>query len=106
MVDPGSTAYQSKVDDVKVMAELLDEAGVDENSADAAELARVGLGRPDDEIDELEIRSFLNGPHDAANAFLSIHAGAGGTESCDWADMLLRMYLRWAERRGYEVADR
>ncbi|MEZ5275976.1 MAG: peptide chain release factor 2 [Opitutaceae bacterium] len=99
----GLTAYRGKVDDVKVMAELLDEAGVDENSADANELAE-SVDRLKTEIDELEVRSFLNGPHDSSDAYLSIHAGAGGTESCDWADMLLRMYLRWAERRGFEVA--
>jgi peptide chain release factor 2 len=59
------------------------------------------------ELDSLEIASFLSGKHDHCNAILSIHAGAGGTESCDWADMLLRMYLRWAERRGFgaEIQD-
>lgn len=55
------------------------------------------------ELDQIEIQSFLTGPHDKCNAIVSIHAGAGGTESCDWADMLLRLYLRWAERRGYET---
>ena len=98
----GLQIYQSKVEDARVMAELLNEAGADEGSAECLELAESVSGLVD-EIDALEISSFLNGPHDAANAFLSIHAGAGGTESCDWADMLLRMYLRWAERRGYEV---
>lgn len=49
------------------------------------------------------MQSFLSGPHDAKNAILTIHSGAGGTESCDWADMLLRMYTRWAERSGYGV---
>ena len=59
------------------------------------------------ELEKLEIGSFLSGKHDNCNALLSIHAGAGGTESCDWADMLLRMYLRWAERRGFtaEIQD-
>ncbi|MDR2200656.1 MAG: peptide chain release factor 2 [Puniceicoccales bacterium] len=54
-------------------------------------------------VDKLEIASFLSGKHDHCNAILSIHAGAGGTESCDWADMLLRMYLRWVERRGFSA---
>jgi peptide chain release factor 2 len=54
-----------------------------------------------------ELRAFLSGPHDGENAIVSIHAGAGGTEACDWAEMVLRMYLRWAERRNFltEVED-
>ncbi|MDR1435313.1 MAG: peptide chain release factor 2 [Puniceicoccales bacterium] len=56
-----------------------------------------------EKLDELEIASFLSGKHDQANAILSIHAGAGGTESCDWAEILLRMYTRWAERRNFEA---
>jgi peptide chain release factor 2 len=51
---------------------------------------------------EFELRQFLSGDNDRANAFLTIHSGAGGTESCDWADMLLRMYQRWIERHGYK----
>jgi peptide chain release factor 2 len=53
-------------------------------------------------LSEFELRQFLSGENDLANAFLTIHSGAGGTESCDWADMLLRMYQRWIERSGYE----
>jgi len=48
-----------------------------------------------------ELQSLLSGPQDKSNAFITIHSGAGGTESCDWADMLLRMYQRWIERRGF-----
>ena len=51
---------------------------------------------------EFELRQFLSGENDRANAFLTIHSGAGGTESCDWADMLLRMYQRWIERSGFK----
>jgi peptide chain release factor 2 len=51
---------------------------------------------------DFELRQFLSGENDRANAFLTIHSGAGGTESCDWADMLLRMYQRWIERSGYK----
>ena len=54
-------------------------------------------------LDEIEMRSLLGGEFDRSNAFLTIHSGAGGTESCDWAEMLLRMYQRWAEGRGWEV---
>ncbi len=55
------------------------------------------------ELDALELKVFLNGPHDRSNCILSINAGAGGTESCDWAAMLMRMYQRWAEARGWKV---
>jgi peptide chain release factor 2 len=53
-------------------------------------------------LDEFELRQFFSGENDRANAFLTIHSGAGGTESCDWADMLLRMYQRWIERNGFK----
>ncbi len=55
-------------------------------------------------FDENEFALALSGPHDRNAAYLSIHAGAGGTESQDWADILLRMYLRWAERKGYKTS--
>jgi peptide chain release factor 2 len=54
-------------------------------------------------IDKLETETLLSGENDARNAIVTIHPGAGGTESQDWADMLLRMYLRWAERQGFET---
>ncbi|MBI4460054.1 MAG: peptide chain release factor 2, partial [Acidobacteria bacterium] len=59
------------------------------------------------EVEQIETRTLLSGENDAANAILAIHSGAGGTEACDWAEMLLRMYLRWAERQGFraEVVD-
>jgi peptide chain release factor 2 len=59
------------------------------------------------QFDEMEIELMLGGEYERGNAFLAVHAGAGGTEAQDWAEMLLRMYLRWAERRGYkaEVVD-
>jgi peptide chain release factor 2 len=53
-------------------------------------------------LEEFELRQFLSGPNDRSNAFVTIHSGAGGTESCDWADMLLRMYGRWIERSGFQ----
>jgi len=55
------------------------------------------------QLDELELEMAFTGEYDARNAILAIHAGAGGTESQDWAEMLLRMYLRWVERRGYKA---
>jgi peptide chain release factor 2 len=61
------------------------------------------LARFSKDLDALELSVFLNGPHDRNNCILSINAGAGGTESCDWANLLLRMYQRWCESRGWEV---
>jgi peptide chain release factor 2 len=54
------------------------------------------------EVQAAEIKKMLGGEHDRANAIVTIHPGAGGTESQDWAEMLLRMYLRWTERRGFK----
>jgi peptide chain release factor 2 len=54
-----------------------------------------------EQVERIETQTLLSGENDRANAILAIHAGAGGTEACDWAEMLLRMYIRWAERHGY-----
>ncbi len=95
-------AFQKKVDDVGVMAELVEAADGAEQQEYARELeGQVSAMVP--ELDELEIASFLTGQFDRNNAIFSIQAGAGGTESNDWADILFRMYSRWAERRGFEV---
>ncbi len=56
-----------------------------------------------EQVERLELQILLNGPHDRNNCILSVNAGAGGTESCDWANMLLRMYQRWAENRGWQA---
>ncbi|MFN2456500.1 MAG: PCRF domain-containing protein, partial [Pyrinomonadaceae bacterium] len=55
------------------------------------------------DLDALELRSLYTGEHDERDAVCEVHSGAGGTDSQDWAEMLLRMYLRWAERRGFDV---
>jgi peptide chain release factor 2 len=99
-------AFQKRVDDLAVMTELIEAASPGERETYARELddqVAVMLG----ELDQLEITSFLTGQFDRNNAILSIQAGAGGTESCDWAEMLFRMYSRWAERQGFalEVQD-
>jgi peptide chain release factor 2 len=96
-------AIERRLDDLGVLLELATESPQSLNASDlAAEARDVARG-----LDRLEVDALLSGPHDAANAILSVHAGAGGTESQDWAAMLLRMYLRWAEARGFttEVAD-
>lgn len=74
----------------------------DEESSDAVEL-REELQVVEEAYARLELETLLSGEHDSANAILEINAGAGGTEACDWADMLVRVYLRWAERRGYKT---
>jgi peptide chain release factor 2 len=80
-----------------VLLELAAEADDEQTRGEAREKLD-GAARA---LDEAELRRLLGGEHDAANAILSINAGAGGTDACDWAEMLLRMYTRWAERRGY-----
>ncbi|MFM8618828.1 MAG: peptide chain release factor 2 [Opitutaceae bacterium] len=95
-------AFQRKVDDVGVMVELVEAETGAAHDAAAADLA-AQVEALVTELDALEIASFLTGQFDRNNAFLSIQAGAGGTESCDWADMLFRMYSRWAERRGFTI---
>lgn len=96
------TAMRRRVDDLQAMQELVEESDEDEAAEYLDELERSAASL-DSDIDTLEIRSFLNGKLDHSNAILSIHAGAGGTESCDWAEILLRQYTRWAERAGFEV---
>jgi peptide chain release factor 2 len=95
-------AFQKKVDDVEVMKELVEAASGAEQEAYARELDGQ-VAAMVDELDQLEIASFLTGQFDRNNAIFSIQSGAGGTESNDWADMLFRMYNRWAERRGFTV---
>jgi peptide chain release factor 2 len=95
-------AFQKKVEDTDVMLELVKDSDPSDKEAYEKELEQ-SVGVMAEDLDKLEIASFLTGQFDRNNAFLSIQAGAGGTESCDWADMLFRMYNRWAERRGFEV---
>ena len=95
-------SFQARLDDLQTMSELVEGADEGEGTEYLEEMHQ-SIESMRKELDELEIRSFLNGKMDRNNAILSINAGAGGTESCDWAEMLLRMYTRWAERNGYTV---
>jgi peptide chain release factor 2 len=61
------------------------------------------LGSLEQRLDEFELRAVMSGPQDASNAYVKVQAGAGGTEACDWAQMLVRMYTRWGERHGCQV---
>lgn len=95
-------AAEKQLEDLAVMLEL---AGAEPEATQptlAAELERDSTAFVH-RLEALELGFLLNGPHDRNNAILSINAGAGGTEACDWAAMLLRMYQRWAESRGWEV---
>ncbi len=100
-IDPLLQA-EKHLDDLKVMLELGEAEPPAAQTAIEQELER-DLTQFLKGLDALELRVFLNGPHDRSNAILSINAGAGGTEACDWANMLMRMYQRWAESRGWEV---
>ncbi len=92
------TQLEQRHEEASLLLELAAEEG-DENSIKEvrAEISELEAG-----LEKLRFRLMFNGPHDDKNAFLSIHAGAGGTESCDWAVMLLRMYQRWVERHKFE----
>jgi peptide chain release factor 2 len=90
---------ESSLEDAKGLAELAEEEG-DEDTLAAV---RADLERLKEQVDRLQLESMLSGEADANDAFLEVNAGAGGTESQDWAEMLLRMYMRWAEQHGYKV---
>ena len=91
---------------------------IEERARDALELLELAQAEMDDDLtaeidqdaqrietdlDKLEFQLMLSGRHDRGNAIVAIHAGAGGTDSQDWSEMLLRMYVRWAETRGYRT---
>jgi peptide chain release factor 2 len=98
----GLVSFNKRLDDAAVMIELIEMATPAEQEASAKELD-ASVSAMVEELDKIEIASFLTGQFDRNNAIFSIQAGAGGTESNDWADILFRMYSRWCERRGFEV---
>ena len=83
--------------------QILLEMGYEENDATVIPEIEDALKKFQEELEELRISTLLTGEYDRNNAILTLHAGAGGTESCDWASMLYRMYCRWAERHGFSV---
>lgn len=91
------------MDDLEAMYELASESGEESDEAEVRSMYDAAK----EQFEKLNILNLLSGEVDQNDAFLTIHAGAGGTEACDWAFMLSRMYLRWAERHGYktEVMD-
>jgi peptide chain release factor 2 len=94
---------QELVEEASVLLELADEA----DDADARAEAAEKVAAADETLADAELQQLLGGEHDGNNAIVSINSGAGGTDAADWADILLRMYLRWAERRGFssEILD-
>jgi peptide chain release factor 2 len=89
------------IDDVRAMYELGNEAGDEATIAEADET----LAKLEQRGERVELQSLLDGKNDPRNCFVQIHAGAGGTEAQDWAEMLLRMYLYFFERRGWDVSE-
>ncbi len=99
-------SIRSQVDDAGAMLELVREAGPGDGDGSSAELLSEAASLLDEvktRLERLEEERLFSGEYDDGDAVLTIHPGAGGTESQDWAEMLLRMYLRWAEARGFDV---
>jgi len=96
---PWQTLSQ-RIEDVRLLVDLaLSESDPSEYESEVAQETNDIVKQ----IDRLEIETLLSGPHDASNAYIEINAGAGGAEANDWANMLLRSYLRWSERRGFKA---
>ncbi|MEK5640242.1 MULTISPECIES: peptide chain release factor 2 [Paenibacillus] len=90
---------QQEYDDASMMAELADEEGDESLASEIAEAVESLTKK----LDDFELKLLLSQPYDKMNAILELHPGAGGTESQDWGQMLLRMYTRWAEKHGFKV---
>lgn len=98
----GLQSWQEKkkeIEEMEVLLQLIEE----QNDEKEAEELLKKIKQSEEAINEMEFREMLRGENDERNAIVSINAGAGGTEAQDWAEMLLRMYLRWAEKRGYQT---
>ena len=93
------TALDGRIEDLALMVEM----GQEEGDADTLADAEIELGRIKKSVESLEIRTLLNGEYDAREALVSIRAGAGGVDAADFAETLMRMYVRWAEQHGYSV---
>ena len=100
LIEPVEAALK-RLEDVTVLYQLADEEK-DEATRVEADKERLALA---DEIEKVSLMALLSGPNDTRDCYFNIQAGAGGTEACDWASMLLRMYLRYFERQGYRVEE-
>jgi peptide chain release factor 2 len=101
----GFEKLEKALDEARLFLGMAEEEGVDDS--EAANETETALDAARAEIERQELQVMLGGEHDRLGAIVSIHPGAGGTEAQDWAEMLLRLYMRWAERRGFasELAD-
>src|SRR3954471_13753701 len=99
-IDP-LDAILKGIDDVRALYELADEAGDADSLAEADKM----LSDLEAKGERIELQALLGGKNDPLNCFFQIHAGAGGTEAQDWAEMLLRMYLYYFEKRGWDVSE-
>ncbi len=92
-------SLENQYEEIQILLEM----GYEENDASLIPEIEDALKKFQEDLEELRISTLLTGEYDRDNAILTLHAGAGGTESCDWASMLYRMYCRWAERHGFSV---
>jgi peptide chain release factor 2 len=90
---------KKELEEMEILLQLIEEQG---DEMETQELLQK-IQKSEDAIGQMEFRRMLGGEHDPSNAIVSINAGAGGTEAQDWVEMLLRMYLRWGEKRGYQT---
>lgn len=105
LIDSLSPWKQEKkeLEEMEILLQLIEEQGDEKEAQDLS----VKMLKTEEAVGQMEFRRMLGGEHDSSNAIVSINAGAGGTEAQDWVEMLLRMYLRWAEKKGYrrEIID-
>ncbi len=90
---------QKELEEMEILLQLIEEQGDEKEAQELLEKVQ----KSEEAIGQMEFRTMLGGEHDENNAIVSINAGAGGTEAQDWVEMLLRMYLRWGEKRGYQT---
>ncbi|MGN6369919.1 MAG: peptide chain release factor 2 [Phycisphaerae bacterium] len=94
-------AVEKSLEDVETMQQLGAEAG----DASAIEEADQMMYKVERDFEKVELQALFTGPHDMSDCYVQIHAGAGGTEACDWASMLFRMYLKYWEKQGWDVSE-